>query len=380
MLYFRPGSRVHFFVTVLATVGEFPHCSLRLFGDERVYKKLIAKMSEKQSYCNTETGQRLTVRLLSVSGKGENKTIRFYGPALPILEWIGAMDYYREIFGQRRFSGDRTHIDRNHRVAETVAIISKVGLETRPYMLPRLQDREFRAGFPEPVFYTAKEIKAAGRVEMNKAAFTRMVGAIFTNEGGYAIYNTRNSTMKWRGEGELKAKVALNQIAMMNAGVEEIDSAILLAESDSVALQTLNAANETKRREFRFDGIFHHIHYITMDRTGERMLKLLLIPSLKEKLLQLLFDDSDRSFGRGKFEYDAKLGDRYIYAFLDGDLAGLYRFRDGLDYFEEKGEVICYPHEAKFIREYLGELAEIKVIDMETIENELHIGKENDEI
>ena len=56
MIYVRPGSRVEFIITLLSIVGEFPYRSMKLLGDERVYRKLIAKLTEKQSYCYTESG------------------------------------------------------------------------------------------------------------------------------------------------------------------------------------------------------------------------------------------------------------------------------------------------------------------------------------
>ena len=186
--------------------------------------------------------------------------------------------------------------------------------------------------------------------------------------------------MKWRGEGEMKTNIALDKLSEMNTGVDEINSAILFCESPEVALDTLNEAGKSRRKEYRFDGIYDHIHYVSFDPTGHKVLRLLLIPNLKEKQLELLFDESERSFGRGRFEYDAKIDDRYIYAFLDGNLAGLCRFKEGIEYYGECGEVLCYPHDVKFIRSYFANEVHIKTINIDVIESELGIGKEKDEI
>jgi len=380
MIYVRPGSRVDFLVTLLSIVGEFPYSALNLLGDERVYRKLIAKLSQKQSYCQTETGEVLTAKLLSVSGRGQLKTIRLYKKAHSLLEWYRAKEYYLNAYYSPHFRGGSTYTDRNHRVAEAVAMLLKIGVECRPYVIPRLQEKEFRSGFPEPIFYTAREVKTAGEVEVNKTAFTRMVGAVFTNWGGYAVYNTRTSAMKWRGQGEMKANIALDQLSERNTGVVEINSAILFCESPEVALETLTEAGKSRRREYRFDSIYDHIHYVSLDPIGQRVLRLLLIPKLKEKQLEMLFDDAERSFNRGRFEYDAKIDGRYIYAFFDGNLAGLGRFKEGLEYYGEQGEVLCYPHEVTFIRTYFGNEVGIKTIDIELMETEFGIGKEKDEI
>lgn len=380
MIYVRPGSRVDFLISLLSVAGELPYSAMKLLGDERVYRKLISKLTEKQSYCHTETGEVLTVKLLGVSGRGQLKTVRLYKKAHPILDWYGAKEYYLASYYSPHFRGGSTYTDRNHRVAEAIAMLMKVGVECRPYILPRLQEKEFRSGFSEPAFYIAREIKTAGAVEMNKTAFTRMVGALFTNWGGYAVYNTRSNAMKWRGEGEMKTNIALDKLSEMNTGVDEINSAILFCESPEVALETLNEAGKSRRKEYRFDSIYDHIHYVSFDSTGLKVLRLLLIPNLKEKQLELLFDESERSFGRGRFEYDAKIDNRFIYAFLDGNLAGLSRFKDGIEYYGECGEVLCYPHDVKFVRSYFDNEVHIKTIDIEIFETELGIRKENNEI
>ena len=178
----------------------------------------------------------------------------------------------------------------------------------------------------------------------------------------------------------MKANIALDQISEKNTGVVEINSAILFCETPEVALETLAEAGKSRRKEYRFDGIYDHIHYVTLDPTGQRILRLLLIPKLKERQLELLFDDAERSFGRGRFEYDAKIDDRYVYAFLDGNIAGLGRFKEGIEFYREHGEVLCYPHDVKFVKNYFGSGVTIKTIDIGLMETELGIGKEKDEI
>ena len=186
--------------------------------------------------------------------------------------------------------------------------------------------------------------------------------------------------MKWRGQGEMKANIALDQLSEKNTGIVEINSAILFCTSPEVALETLSEAGKSRRKEYRFDGIYDHIHYVTLDTTGQRLLRQLLIPSLKERQLEVLFDDAERAFGKGRFEYDAKIDDRYIFVFLDGNLAGLSRFKDGIEYYQERGEVLCYPHDVKFVRAFFESGVDIKTIDIELMETELGIRKETDEI
>lgn len=380
MLTVRPGSQVHRLITVLGLVGEYPVCSLKLLGNDRVMKALVRKLTSAQELRRPDTDERITTKLLQVSGKGNAKSIRFYKGALPILEWIHpcAYGYYMDSFWNHRFPGDAAHRDRNLRVAEAVAMCMGAGIEPRPYRLPKLQNRELLRVIPEaPSFYLAKDIKKINIAEQNKTMFTRTVGALFSAECCYAVYNTRSAAMKWSGMGEFKALHSLIEVARMNAGLQEIDSAVLFGGSERVALQTLLESDKSRRLEFRFDGIYRHVHFIPMNADGMRRLRILALPDWKEKLLDLLFEPDTRSYGKGFMEYDACVGGVYIYSHLDGDLARLIRFREAMDTQTEKFEVLCFPDQAPLLREYLTPHVSLKTIDMNLVEAELGSERRN---
>lgn len=378
MLHFRHGSQVHRLVTLLSVVGEFPVRSIHLLGNERVYKALIHKLTQPQIIRHFETGEDFPCRLLTVSGKGQDKTVRLYKGALPILEWLhpDAYRYYMEAFWNHRFPGDAAHRERNHRVAEMAAMCMNAELEFRPYLLPALQNQDRRQIIPDtPVFYLAKDLKKTGGNEMNKTMFTRMVGALFSDGNCYAIYNTRNAVMKWSGMGEFKTLHHLLELGRLNAGITRVDSAILLGESDSVALKTLLESDKSRRLEFRFDSIYRHVHFIPMNRMGVSMLRMLAVPNWNETLLDLLFEPEDRSYNKGAFEYDACVNGVYVFSHLDGDLARLIRYREAIMNQTVKTEVLCYPHQVPFLREYLGQ-TEIKTIGIDSVEEAIGLGKE----
>lgn len=204
MITLRTGSHALNIITLLSVTGEFPMRSLKLLGNERVLKALVHKMTTPQDYRlpHTQTEERITCKLLNVSGKGSSKSIRFSKAALPILEWIhpDAYDYYMHSFWDHKFPGDAAHIERNHRVAESVMMCMAAGIECRPYSLPSLQNMQISLTVPEySAYYLAKDLKKLGDSEMSKTVFTRMAGAIFSQSEAYAVYNTRNALMKWNG-------------------------------------------------------------------------------------------------------------------------------------------------------------------------------------
>lgn len=373
MIYIRTGSQAFALLKVLSVVGEFPTNSLHLLGKDRVYKALVHKMTTPQTYRLPQTDKDITGRMLSVSGKGRSKSIRLYKKtALPILTLLGAEEYYHDAYLKSNFSGGTYHRERNHRVAEAVSMCMRAGLEYRPYALPTLQNKQLLTVVPEyPSFYLAKSLKQIGQIEQNKTQFTRMVGAIFTPGTVMTVYNTRDATMKWNGMGEFKTLHSLLEVARMNAGVSQIDSAVLLGQSDSVAMNTLLETDQTRRMEFRFDSIYRHVHFVPMNAFGIKLLRLLSVPDWNEKLMSLLFEPETRSYNRGMFEYDALIDGRYVFSHLGSDLARLIRFREAVQHQTGQFEVLCFPEQAPYLQEYLGKSIGIKTIDMGLVESEL---------
>ncbi len=377
MIGFRTGSQLYRFVTLLSTTGEYPLHSLRLLGNERMYREMTTRLCSPQTVRNSETGETLSAaKIVNISGKGKSKTVRLYKGALPILKWIDAEEYYMRTFRSHRFSGDMAHAQRNHRVAEAIAMFMRTGYEFREYKLPVLQSAEIRqVPFARPSFYTGRYIKQIGNTEVNKTMFTRMVGAVFAGNACYAVYNTRNAVMKWNGKGECKAKYDLAAIARLNAGIPNVDSAILFGESDAVALATLEETERNHRLELRFDGVYEHIHFVPLSEIGMRQLALLTVTDWREQILNLLFESEQRSYDRGAFEYDACVDGVYVLSFLDGDIARLNRFRRALENRSEKTEVLCFEDQVDFLKKYLQEFTEIRVIGRDVIESELHLKK-----
>ena len=86
MQYFRPGSQLRQIITMLSIVGEYPIRSLCLLGNDRAYKALVHKLTTPETFRIPQTETELTTRLLTVTGKGNSRSVRFYKGALPILD------------------------------------------------------------------------------------------------------------------------------------------------------------------------------------------------------------------------------------------------------------------------------------------------------
>lgn len=376
MVTLRPGSHVWRLLTVLSATGEFPAQSLRLLGSERSLEKLVHRLESPQEVRSLDGAALGTYKLLTVSGRRERRTIRLCKGALPLLQSLhpAALGNYLAMYGAYRFSSNDAHVQRNHRVAEALAVCLGAGAEVRPYSLPPLQKQEIRQVVPaSPSFYIARSLKRLDNTEMNKTIFTRLTGALFCPDICYAVYNARGSVMKWSGMGEFKTANHLTELARMNAGIPQADHALLLGECMDIALQTLLESDKSKRMELRFDRIYHHIHYIPMNEQGMRMLRILMLPDWNEQILSVVFPPEWRLSNPSSMECDAQGEASLILSHLDGDIARLVRLRQALENTQTPFEVLCFPWQSVFLHDYLGSHVQIREIDLEALEAALGI-------
>ncbi len=381
----KQGSRLYRLISVLAVSGEYPVKSLYLLGNQRMYRKLVQEGLKPTIVRNPETCEKISLpRIFNLCGRGRNKTIRLYAGAFPILTWLGEGEYYASITHGYSLPMNQSHIDRNHRVAEALAVCMDAGIEILPHHLPRLKLNSHQNLITpgQSFFLTSRAIKQLGGRddESQKTNFTRMVGGLFAGNSYYAVFNTRDSVMKWSGGGEIKAQVNLENIWLANAPrSQQLRSAIFFGVTPEVAMASIEATKKISRKEFRFDSIFHHAHYIPFGEYGGRLLRFFTVSGWKEKILRYFFEDETRSFNRGDFEYDACIetekGKRYVMSFLDGDLVRLKRHKEALMLFKDvTSQIICFPFMVPFVKKYMeGMSTEIMYIDFETVEEDLFL-------
>ncbi|MDR1703499.1 MAG: hypothetical protein LBS19_02270 [Clostridiales bacterium] len=333
---------------------------------------LVHKLETVQDLRFERSRDVYSVKLVEVNGTRAKRNIRLYKKGLPVLDGLypGLLDHYLTAFKGHDLSNDQFHIRRNHMVAEVLALCMSADIEMRPYILPKLQKDCISVTVPEtPSFYIARYIKKISPEELNKTAFTRVVGAIFWPGGVYAAYNTRNAAMKWSGHGEIKTLAGLQELERMNAGSNMTPSALLFGYSADVALKTVLESDKNRRLELRFDHVYRNIHYIPLNKEGVRFLKILVSPDWNEKLLGALFEERQRSYNRGTMEYDAIVDGRIILSHLDGNIARLVRFREAMQFQTKPADVLCFPFQTEFLKAYLGGLAGLRELSMESVES-----------
>ena len=138
-----------------------------------------------------------------------------------------------------------------------------------PHKLPDPNNIDVRRNeISGSMFYLSIALKDFWEGEMNKTKFSRMVGAIVYPGGSYMVYNSRDTLMKWSGNGESKVQSYLSVALAMSTAAGQINSAILFGDDYLVALRTLEEAQRRRRYDLRFDNVYRHIHFIPLNEFG----------------------------------------------------------------------------------------------------------------
>lgn len=376
MITIRRGSRIYKLLSILAYVGEYPMQSLHYLGSTTGWTNYILQLCHQQEFKIPESNQVLTGRLLQISGSDEYRGVYLYKGGLPILKQAipEAYEYYTARYPNYFHSARLREVERVHRLAEVVAFCERANIKTCQYELPELQLRQRKTIVPdEPCFYMSWEIKNADDDGGKRTMFSRIAGMIFYPGGWYAVYHSRNAVMNWNGGGELKARNYMATVANYNACYTEVKKGILLGEDYTLAKRTLAYLDSIKPTETKFSKIFEYLHFIPTNDFGVRLLKILVTPDWREKLLDLLFDYEDRKKNTNKIESDAVENGVYVFSFLDSDIVRLNRMYTTLKSDKTiKMEVICFHEQGKFLRELLGSSVKLRFVDLNEIEEGIY--------
>ena len=361
MIVLKENTVVWNLLRIIALCGEFPVYSIGILGNRREYRKRIAEMQLEQTYKNPYTGQKMTVRALTIASYGKTKSVRILKNAADLLKWIGYYEPYAERFLRKRFPGNEGHLDRNHRVAETAALFLRAGFSVESAYNADLKQRE------KAVFYLPHVFK---RFEDEpgpdpKTQYTRITGAFASPECGYAVYNTRDRAMVWTGKGELKSMLLLRE--RFN---RDLDGAILLGKDYETGMRAaLNP--DSAESVIPFCQMYRKLFFVPLDGNGVDLLQLITKKDVSERVLEMMFNPASRSYQKGTFNYHAMIGGVYVYSFLDSDVRGLNEFRKGMCP-ADRNEILCYDFQADFIKQFFRETGiKITVIPFEAVRNNL---------
>ena len=314
---------------------------------------------------NPETAEAISLpRLFNLCGKGRLKSIRLYSGALPILKWIDEGEYYDIISNGHNMPMNDQHLDRNHRVAEVLAVCRDAGIEIFPHNLPNFQRDEFDTIIPirQPFFMTSRMLKMfGGNYAANKTNFTRMIGTLFVGETDYFVYNTRYTPMKWSGSGERKAKINARQLSRIPPFREAYS--MLFADSGEIAMKAFLSTQIIRDSNYHFHGIYEKIHFVPLNEYGARYLRFFTVIGWHDYFTKLLLELDELPKYR-YYDHDYYDDGVYYLVWLDGDLRHLWEAS------KLKGNlhIYCFDWQKDFVRKFLGNDMEILTVNFDKVE------------
>ncbi len=250
---------------------------------------------------------------------------------------------------------------RLHRMAEILTIMHNADIpafpwEKVPFSAMVGQNAE------SPAYYTSREIKEIGP-QGTKIRSSRATGILLTDGGIFLTYNTAKAQMKWEYKAELRFKALLQTEGVMPDA--EISGIVFGSTMEQLsALMQPDAHNY-----FLLDGSFPHFYYLTNDRYGEAILRLLCDAQQRRTLDTILAEGLHEGIPNWRVENDAidSEGNPVLFAYTC-DFPRIRRFDTALELHGMTGTLICFDYQEEALREICGQCVMLQSIDFQQFE------------
>ena len=383
MIRIKRGSHAYVLLCFMGLIGELPYKSLHLLGNAQTVRRVVEKMCVKEEYINDETKEVFEVKAFIQSGAGNKHTIRLSKKALKLLDWVGMRKFYDDVTYNCNMPGDEVHVYRNHRMAEVLFMMYRAGANYLPTTIPILEYKGFDySRVKSTCFYPSRLIKNMNEDESVKLKYILALGAVLSPYASYVVYNTRDKAMRWNGIGEQKARIIIDNLVGRNTKIEEMRSCLLFANNGQAILETLK--NSLKKRAVKGKNgrwyretpvsvvdVYNHVHYIPLNETGIRMLRIMFLPNYQERIQNVIYT---KPLLDNKWTiFDGRNNDWYYINHFDGDIGKLYYLKGFLEVQPTKCTMVCFDFQYDYLKSYLGNLVNYKVFTIEQLEELLKI-------
>lgn len=338
---------------------------------------LLSKLHESPSYLEAVIRGLKKDKLLRVYYRDK---VRSYRLCVKAKDFLLADNYDR--FSSYLTGNSDTNILKSelprrlrlHRLAEVYVLMLGCGVavfrDQKPYLF---SPDGFTGGyFHSPAFYSSREIKEIG-LETVKIRGSRMVGTLISPSGIYLTYNGAQNFAKWDYRAEQRAKALhLNMLCNDRLSGQYKSSQVnglLISPDMELFYQLISTADTNTRCFFLLDGNYEHFYYLTNDRYGEVLLKLLCLPKMRSALDRVLSQGLQPRKAGFPIEHDAidRKGDPVLFSYLL-DIPRINRFHSALQQKERSGTLICFDFQSDILRRCFGAQVQIQTIDFAKFE------------
>lgn len=355
-----PGkqTKAYELLELTAISGEFPAGNLhRLPGGESYKATVITSLKQqrllKTYYRDGLRGYRLTTHAKRLLCKENPNRFTFY--------LTGAVD-------TNHIKSETTRRLRLHRIAEATVTMKNAGItvfrDERPVVFAPIQNGDIHIGIPS--FFNSREIKELGTL-FAKIRGARSVGVLLTENEIFPVYNLGDALMKWEYKSEMRTKALLKTVLCRERLPKQYSpdsvSGLILGNTMELAYDLLT--NIGGKQYFILDGNYENFFFLTNDKRGEAILKLLCYPNLAESLNEILTDDLEPAQPGFTIENDAMEDGNPVLLCYTCDLPRIKRFHSALLLQNKKGTIICFDYQAEMLRRYCGDSVTFQPIDFE---------------
>ena len=348
--------------TVALLAGSFGGVNLEDIAAPRCFE-IEKKLKERCDIPIFHDDQHGTAVLTLAGLRG----LRLTSPAKRLLladapQWFS--DYLTGSSEPNKLKSELSRRLRLHRMAEILTIMHNADIpafpwEKAPFSAMVGQNAE------SPAYYTSREIKEIGP-QGTKIRGSRATGILLTDGGIFLTYNTAKAQMKWEYKAELRFK------ALLQTGWVMPDTEISGIVFGSAMEQLPILMQPDAHSYFLLDGSFPHFYYLTNDRYGEAILRLLCDAQHCRTLDAILADGLYEQIPNWLVENDAvdSAGNPVLFAYTC-DFPRVRRFDTALELHGMTGTLICFDYQEDALREICGHRVTLQSIDFQQFERSL---------
>ena len=364
----KKNKQAYRLLELVAVCGEFP-------------AELIYRLAGSPSYKQTLIRQLKKERLLRVYYKDKLRGYRLGRKAKALLLADNPARFSFSLTGNtdtNLLKSELTRRLRLHRVAEVTVSMLNAGAVVFRDEKPEIFTQD-KTGGRKPdaaLFYSSREIKEMG-LETVKIKGSRMTGVLLTPEYIFLTYNGGPYMVKWDYRAEQRAKALMQNVLCGREGGLAYEPGgvcgILFGNSLEPFYKILSSADSSTRCFFLLDGNYEHFYYLTNDRKGEVILKLLCDPDRREELDGILTLDLHKGAPNGVMEKDAvdENGDPVLFGYLL-DIPRIHRFCNALQLQERHGTLICFDFQREVLERCYKGLVTFETISFEKFERRFY--------
>ena len=351
----------------IAISGELPSTQVSRFsGGDRYKRKILDRFKEKNLiysyYRDALRGYRLTSKAKSLLLSRNPERFTFY------------------LTGQSDTNNPKSEITRRlrlHRIAETYMTMQNAGVSIFRDDKPDVfYSEEFVPSLSleiqSPVFYSSRELKEIG-MEFVSIRGARAVGVLLTPTEVFVVYNTGHSLLKWDYKPEMRTRALLKNVLcqqrLSRQYQPESVRALMLGDSMEIAYQLMTSTGGVKFSYFTLDGNYDSFAFLTNDRKGELLLRLLCDRTLTNQLDDMLSEGLYEADPALPVENDAITeNDEPVLFGYSLDMPRIRRFDTALRLQNRTGILICFDYQEEILKRYCSKNVRFQTIDFTKFE------------